>query len=334
MGWNDFSKLVVISFFAGVLSVFYLFAQDRTVPGGKDSNLPPAYSLKPVFKTQVYYNYNLYDTTSVVRVYPDSSIKRFKRIITYFMTLMQPDPPKNGFSYVEVSIDSIHYRFEEEKKIYQFWNIETANPEIFKFEDFQTYNIPMGLEYTLVYSPYGEVAKIEGERLQEKRLYVEKLKPTMRDTLWLYNWTEGLSDFKLKHISDVIRISYPVNPVYKDSAWLSPIELDIDGINLFDTTVVKCTGFLGNKYYIEGNFSKPFAKWKKTKFYGVKTLSLPYSVEVGSGTFKQILTSAGLVQTLKIRLDIVLSVGGEKNVFNEHLAKTMHWEMEKSYRFK
>jgi hypothetical protein len=334
MGWNDLGKLVVISCIAGILSVFGLLGQEKTVTGAKEGNLPPAYTLKPVFRTQIYYNYNLYDTAYVVRVYPDSSIKKFKRIITYYMTFVQPDAPKNGFSFVEVAIDSIYYKFEDGQNIYEFSNIETASPGVFKFEDFQTYSVPMGVEFTIVYSPYGEVAKIEGDRLLEKRKFVDTLKPAVSDTIWLYNWTDGLSDSRLKHIGDVVKIIYPSTPVFRDSIWFSPIDLYLDGLIVYDTVVVKCAGFSNNRYSIEGIFSKPISKWKKTKFYGVKSISLPYTIETGKGNFQQILSSTGIVQSLSISLDIALSVGGEKNNFKEYLTKKMHWEMVKSYKFK
>ncbi len=336
MGWNDIGKLVFVSIFAAILSINFILSQEKTLPGAKETSLPPAYLLKPVFRVHNYYNYILYDTSEVVRIYKDSSTVKYTRNMIYYLTLVQPDPPVDGFSRVEVSIDSIYYRFQEGQKVYEFSSIENSNPNVFKFEDFQTYSIPMSMEFTIVYSPYGEVAKIEGERLLEKRRYIDTLKATIPDSIWYFNWVDGLSDSRLKQIADVIKITFPINPVYKDSIWSSPIELQIDGINVIDTLDLKCTGFFNNKYSIEGVFKNPSLEWKKTKFYGIKTLSFPHKIARGQGVFKQILSAAGLVQSLNINLDLEIFVGekSENILFTEKIKKNLKWEMVKSFKFR
>lgn len=336
MGWNDFGKLVFVSFFAIILSINHILSQEKTVPGAKEPSLPPAYLLKPAFRVQNYYNYVLYDTTEVIRIYQDSSIVKYSRNMIYYFTLMQPDRPIEGFSRVEVSIDSIYYRFQEGQNVYEFSRIENSNPNVFKFEDFQTYSIPMSMEFTIIYSPYGEVAKIEGERLFEKRRFIDTLKATNPDSIWYFNWVDGLSDSRLKQIADVIKITFPLNPVYKDSIWSSPIELQIEGINIFDSLELKCTGFFNNNYSIIGSFKNLRSEWKKTKFYGIKTLSLPYKFVGGKGGFEQILSTGGLVQSLNINLNLEIVVGekAENILFTEKIKKNLKWEMVKSFKFK
>lgn len=331
MGWNDISKLVIIQIVAYLICTNIVLGQEKGA--SQETQLPPAYMLKANFRTQIYYNYVLNDTTKVKRVYADSSIKEFQRIISYFMTIMQPDPPKDGFSKVEISIDSIHYKFIEGENVYQFYNIETASPSVFKFEDFLTYNVPMSMQYDLTYSPYGEVAKIEGERLTEKRNYVEMLKNSIPDTIWYYNWTDGLSDLRLKYIGDVIKLIYPINPVYRDSIWFSPIELQVDGIHLIDTVELKVSGFWNNKYNIVGKFTSPKVRWKRTKFYAIPNLLLPYKLLNANGKLEQTLSAAGLAQELKIQLNLKLQVGTPL-IFEENLTKNLHWIMVNSYRFK
>ncbi|MCX7909660.1 MAG: hypothetical protein N2560_09125 [Ignavibacteria bacterium] len=331
MGRNDTCKLVIIQIVTLLIFLNHSFSQEKGIQ--KEPNLPPAYLLKANFKTQVYYNYVLSDTTKIKRVYADSSVREFQRIIRYFLTIMQPDSPKDGFSKVEISIDSINYRFIEGNKVYEFTNIETSNPNVFKFDDFQTYNIPMSMQFVIVYSPYGEVARIEGERLLEKRAYIEQLKNSIPDSIWYYNWTDGLSDNRLKFIGDVIKLLYPVNPVYRDSVWYSPLELQIDGILILDTVELRATGFINNKYTIIGKFVNPNLIPKKVKFYDIKTLSFPYKLTDSSGFLEQILSAGGLVQELNIKLQLTVEVGNPF-IFKENITKNLHWEMVNSYRFK
>ncbi len=328
MGRYDTCKLVFIQIVLIVVFQINIFSQEKG-----EIKLPPAYQLKAYFKTQVYYNYVLYDTTEIQRTYADSSKKQFRRVINYFMTLVQRDDPKDGFSKIEVYIDSITYKFEENDKVYQFTNIETSDPTIFKFEDFQTYSVPMSMQFEIIYSPYGEVAKIEGERLFEKRSYVEKLRPTIPDTLWYYNWSDGLSDHRLKYIGDVIKLLYPIHPTFRDSIWHSPIQLQIEGINLVDTLELKATGFFANQYQIVGRFVNPNIIWKRTKFYDVKSLSLPYKLNGAVGSIEQSLSSTGIVKELRIILNLNLDVG-RPIAFTENVIKKLRWEMVNSYRFK
>ncbi|MGC8748061.1 MAG: hypothetical protein ACP5RR_04155 [Candidatus Kapaibacteriota bacterium] len=331
MGWNDTCKLVFIQITAFIILITSAFSQEKGAIG--EAKLPPAYSLKAKFKVQVYYNYVLSDTTIAKRIYSDSTIREYTRIVNYYLTLYQPDSPKEGFSKVEISIDSLRYKFIEGNKVIEFTNIETAQPSVFKFDDFQTYSIPMSMQFDIIYSPYGEVAKIEGERLIEKRNYVEQLKSTIPDSIWYYNWKDGLSDQRLKQIGDVIKITYPINPVYRDSLWSSPIELQIDGLQIIDTAELKAVGFMNNKYSIIGKFKNPHSIWEKTKFYDVKSISLPYKVTNAYGDLAQTLSATGLVHDFDIRLNLTLEVGNP-TIFSEHLKKILHWEMVNSYRFK
>ncbi|MCX7879280.1 MAG: hypothetical protein N2517_01305 [Ignavibacteria bacterium] len=332
MGWNDISKLVLVYLLFNLILNFST-AQEKIQKGLQEPQLPPAYNLKGYYKPLVYYNYNYVDTTIVKRLYIDSSIIEYKRIITYFMTLFQPDPPKDGFAKVEVSIDSMHYKFIEGEKTYEFINIEVSDPNILKFEDFQAMSIPMGKEFTIIYSPYGEVAKIEGEKLDYYKDYVEQLKPHVRDTMSIFNWTEGLSTPRLKHIADVFKIQYPLKYVYRDSIWFSPIEMQIEGINLSDTLELKVTGFLNNKYYIEGKFSKPFVIYKPTRFYGLQNLSLPYNLVDAKGKIDLKLNAGGSVQEMTITLEANLDVGSPK-IFQQTIQQILKWDLIKSYRFK
>lgn len=166
----------------------------------------------------------------------------------------------------------------------------------------------------------------------KKRSYIEQLKPTLPDTLWYYNWKDGLSDQRLKYIGDVIKVIYPINPIFRDSIWHSPIELQIEGINLIDTLKLKATGFFNNQYQIEGEFVNPTIIWKRTKFYDVKSLSLPYRLNSAIGSIEQSLSAIGVVKELRIFLNLSIDVG-IPFAFTENIVKRIHWEMVKSYRF-
>lgn len=333
MGWNDFSKFFNLLALILILGVSSSFAQSGSAEksGEGSSVLPPSYILKGIFRATVYYSYVLSDTTIVTRIYADSSSQNFTRIVKYFLTITQPDLPEKGFSKVDVNIDSIHYKFIEGNKTYTFSSLDNFDPKIFYFDDFKTISIPMSKEFTLVYSPYGEVAKIEGERLDYFRNYIKNTLKESNDSVLIYNWTDGLSDERLKSIGDVFKLIYPSNPVYQDSLWNSPFFIQLEGLNFIDTVAIKVIGSEGKNYILEGNFRTPLLIPKKVKFYGLNNLTWDIKMKGAKGNFVQKLTSAGAVQDFTINFDFSIVVGTTQKVFEQTTQKKIHWELVKQY---
>ncbi len=332
MGWNDISKLVLV--FAIFFAVTNIYSQPEAKSGAQDQ-LPPAYILKGIFRTHIYNNYLYSDTTIVRRTYVDSTELSYKRIVNYYLTIFQPDPPDSkGFWKIDVSIDSIHYVFEEGDTRYEFTSLENFDPKVFNFDDFKTVSIPMSKEFTIEYSPYGEIVKIEGERLDYFRDYVEKSFKDSPDSISYYYWTDGLSDERLAHIADVFKIIYPINPVYQDSLWTTPIYMNIDGIIVRDTIVGKVKGLYDNNYVIEGMLTQSFILPKKVKFYNLPYLDWTLSITKSIGSFAQYLSTSGTMKEMKINLDLEIEAGRPKQVFTQSISKRMHWELTNQFRFK
>lgn len=336
MGWNDFSKLVYLLAFILIFDASSSVAQTGTTKKGGDetSTLPPSYILKGNFRTLLFYNYVLSDTTVVKRVYIDSSHQNYTRIVQYFLTLYQPDAPKDGFSKIDVAIDSIHYRFIEGEKTYEFTSLENFDPKIFLFDDFKTISIPMSKEFTIVYSPYGEVAKIEGERLEYFRNYVENSLRESADSILAYNWTDGLNDERLQYIADVFKLLYPNKPVYQDSLWSSPFFLQLEGLNIADTIIAKVAGIEETNYVLQGYFQNPYILPKKVKFYGLNNLTWNIKLDHAEGNFVQKLTQYGAVEDFIINFDFSIVVGTNSKVFEQTTQKRIHWNLVNQYYYK
>lgn len=333
MGWNDFSKFFNLLAFILILSVSSSLAQSGFAKkSGEGNNTPPpSYILKGNFRPTVYYSYVLSDTTIVMRLYADSSSRNFTRIVKYFLTINQPDSPEKGFSKVDVNVDSIHYEFTEGDKTYKFTSLDNFDPKIFYFDDFKTISIPMSKEFTLVYSPYGEVAKIEGERLDYFRDYIKNTLKESSDSILIYNWTDGLSDERLKSLGDVFKLIYPSNQVYQDSLWKSPFFIQLEGLNIIDTVDVKLVGFESKNYVLEGNFRTPTLLPKKVKFYGLNNLTWNIQINYAEGHFVQKLTPAGAVRDFIINFDFSIVVGTTQKTFEQTTQKRIHWELVKQY---
>ncbi|MGQ9819710.1 MAG: hypothetical protein ACUVQ1_07295 [Candidatus Kapaibacteriales bacterium] len=332
MGWNDARKLVFILFLPILISHLLAFSQVKK--GLDEKPLPPAYTIQGALRTKIYYNYILTDTTKVSRVYADSSVVNYERITKYFLTIIQPDNPENGFTKIDVSVDSMHYYFNDGIERYDFTSIERAIPKVLKFEDFKAISIPMSRNFTIVYSPYGEVAKVEGEQITFDRNYIAEIANKTTDTILIHNWTDWLSDFTLQHIGNIFKIIYPKLPVHKDSIWETTMNIRIENLNITDTIKAKVIRFFNNLYTIEGKISGYFIHPKKIKFYKIPNLSLQIEVTDYSGTFAQDLTPTGVVKFVEIQSHLSRNVFEQTLIFTEKILTHYKWELVNQYTFR
>lgn len=332
MGWNDTRKLVFILLLPFLIPHTLVFSQVRK---GLDAKpLPPAFTIKGSLRTKIYYSYVLTDTTKVSRVYADSSILKYERITKYFLTIIQPDNPEKGFTKIDVSVDSMHYYFNNGNERYEFTSIEGATPKVLNFEDFKAISIPMSRNFTIVYSPYGEVAKVEGEQITFDRNYITEISSKTTDSILIHNWTDWLSDFSLHHIGNIFKIIYPKLPVYKDSIWETTMDIRIENLNLTDTIEAKITGFINNTYTIEGKLKNYYVHPKKIKYYKINNLSLKTEVASIYGTFTQELTPAGVVKFVDIQSNLQRNTFEEKLIFLENISSHAKWELINQYTFR
>lgn len=332
MGWNDTCKLVFILLLPILIPYFLVFSQVKK--GLDEKPLPPAYTIKGALRTKIYYNYILTDTTKVSRVYNDSSTLKYDRITKYFLTIIQPDNPENEFTKIDVSVDSMHYYFIDGNERYEFTSIERAASKVLNFEDFKAINIPMSRNFTIVYSPYGEVAKVEGEQITFDRNYIAEISSKTTDSILIHNWTDWLSDFPLQHIGNIFKIIYPKLPVYKDSIWKTTMDIRIENSNITDTIEAKVTGFYNNLYTIEGKFSRYFTHPKKIKFYKIPNLSLKTEITEHNGTFTQNLTSTGVVKFVEIQSNLTRNVFEQTLICTENILSHLKWELVNQYTFR
>lgn len=332
MGWYDTCKLVALLSFFFLSSIFLSIAQ--TKKGKEEKLLPPAYTVKGLLRTKIYYNYVLTDTTNVTRVYSDSSALTYKRVIKYYLTIIQPDFPENGFSKLDISVDSMYYYFEDGKEKYEFNSIETADSKVLNFEDFKAYSIPMSRTFTLVFSPYGEVAKVEGEQLLSDRNYIAEISTKTTDSILVHNWTDWLSDFALQHIGNIFKISYPPYSVYRDSLWETTMNIRIENLNITDTLEARVTGFLNNSYTIKANSRSIYPHPKSVKYFKINKLSLNSKINYFESSLEQNLSISGVVKYMNINTILFHTVYDRNEIFRQEISSNTKWELVNQYTFK
>lgn len=215
-------------------------------------------------------HYSTTENTSVVRTFSDNTTRQYSRDIIYFFTTKLISLPNNEFMELDVKIDSMKYRFIENGKEI------TANTEDEDFgesvytEDLSNTVIPNTKTFIMVFSPYGDLAKITSDAVEKLRNYVIKHSESSTDTLKRYNWLNQLSDYHLRYIADIKKLIIPIDPIKKDSVWKSPLIVRLDNKTFIDTAEVWIAHIELGEYFIEAVGNKPKFLDNYGSFYGIR----------------------------------------------------------------
>jgi hypothetical protein len=169
-------KKIIIIFSVICLLLSPVYADDPLKGNsGDDSKKEEVQKFIPkvIYHPNAYRLYKLTEITNVHRVYSDSTTKDFKREVTYFMTLTIFDKPENGFQNLKIVIDSMIYKFSEENKVIKF-NSQSEEMKPIRLKDLEATTVPLNRQFDMTYSPYGEVAKIESQDIEEVIDFIKK----------------------------------------------------------------------------------------------------------------------------------------------------------------
>jgi len=321
---KKFAVLVVL------LTVGFCAAQSQQK--GDEAQIP-SYKLKLGYPAQVIHTYKMTDSTIVTRRFSDSSIKKFKREYEYNMTLRAPNGLENGFLKLDVSIDSLFYKFTDGDAVYEF-NSQAENPGALTFDDLKAISVALGKDFTMTYSPYGEVTSIEGERLDWLKNYVTTEGVGSLDTLQTFMWLDGISLNRLKYIADIKKLIYPYEKAYKDSVWTSPFDFQIDGMNYYDTAKAKIISVGDNEIVIEARLDNIRNLPDMGRFYGIKGQILPIESCKGTGTFMLTVSSKGTLKYAVLTTDTDIKVKIHKDYFTQKINSKVIWDLRNQYKYK
>lgn len=206
-------------------------AKKGNEPNKKDTlfyKIPIKYSAT---KSRVY---TITEVADITRKYSDSTVKQYKREIIYYISQKAPDAPQNGFQVINVSVDSLEYKLTDGSKVYEFSSIKNISGSS-NFPDIQHTVVLLGRNYDLTYSPYYEITKYEGEDLDWLRDYITGTGNLNLDKMKEFIWLDGISNSRLNHIGDLIKLQIPLVEIQPDSVWYSKFAIQVNNI-----------GFAGN----------------------------------------------------------------------------------------
>lgn len=334
MGWNDISfmgsvslkrKSVLILLAVLISMQFTAFSQKHSDDAQKG---PEVLKYRPVhlFPKNVQNVYKYTDSSEVTRTFTDGTSTSYSRSVTFFFTVKQPGPTEKGFTVVETSIDSVRYWFKE-KKAEITWDSQDEMAGGINLPDLKAQTVPLGKYFDMTYSPYGEVAKIEGEKLDEYFDYINKYGKEMTDTVEVFLWKDGASLARLAQITNVRKILFLEEAIEKDSLWKTPLTIQFENINCFDSVEAKITRVQNGETRIEALAKSIRTLPGNYRFYGIKDRLLSVKSTSGGGIYTLDITPRGTIRRAEGSFEIEMLVPIKSDSFTQKIKNHCVWEL-------
>jgi hypothetical protein len=332
----SFSKVIILIMVIGFSGLSAQTNIDKPKKNDSKSSKEtelPKFSLKMNMNKNTFSIYKFTENSKIVRTMSDSSKRRFSRDAEYYFTFKVPNSPDNGFNTYEFSIDSLKYKFTEDGDTYEY-NSQSDNPGPVTFEDLKNTVVPLGKEFTLTYSPYGEIVKVEGESLDWLRNYVVVEGKGVLDSLETHLWLDGISKQRLVSICDPKKLIFPANQVYLDSNWNSTMEFQVMNITCFDTSIAKIKSLSNGVFDIVGESTGKISALKEpVRFYGFKDYLVNVIKINGNGNYEMVFGPRGLIRSFKLNYFVKLTGKVKQEVFNDMIDTKQSWEMLNQYKY-
>lgn len=176
--------------------------------------------------------YELSESTRVERHLPDGTIQSWHRQARYLLRFYAFTEQENQMTAVACRIERLSYRFQQDTLTIAF---DSDHPERLsrRVPDVEFVNMLLGTEPEILISPYGDIARIDGEQLQWLRDYVHS--ELGSDTLRLASRLAAISDARWAALFDLHKGIVPGIRVREDSSWKRLVTLWIEGVEWRDT---------------------------------------------------------------------------------------------------
>jgi hypothetical protein len=312
-----------ILFITPVLIVLLMAA--GTFSSAQAQKEPITYILGFKYPTNVEHYYKMTENTVINRMYNDSSRQVIKRQVTYYFMQKLGKQFDNDFLTVDVTIDSMTYLLNDGKTIVDF-NSQNGEYQGVEKTDLKHLMVPLGKMYSITYSPYGEVLKIEGEKLDWLRNYVTKEGKDVLDSLEKFIWLDGISLERLQYLTDVKKISFPKGMIKEDSVWKSYLPMQIDGRNFGDSVQVKFVSYKDGEYTIKAESEKFVPNHQQGLMYGIDRFAKVDSC-TGKGTYSVSLTPRGSIKKSESNYQTVLHLKIGREPLVETITSNATWEL-------
>lgn len=292
----------------------------------------PRYKITANYPLLIVHKYILDLNSEVERTYSDSTKLKYTRDIRYFISFYAPEKPNDGIQSIRVSLDSMIYKFDGAgKSIDYFTQDEEAGPP-FSHSDYERSSVPLGIQYEITYSPYNEVIKVSGDKLERKINYLTDEKTGIRDSIRRAYWTRGLDQFHLSFIGNIHKSILPDYSVGIDSTWKKTADVELEHVRYRDSVEFKLKDFTVQNYIIEGKTFDIAHEQDPTLIYDI-----PKFVEIteteGEGNYKFKISPRGIVNEAQIEYDVKLKGNIVRDEFIQTIKQKMTWQLQTMLKY-
>lgn len=308
-----------------LISLSSLSAQVPAKTGEKQETEKVKYDVSFGYKQLVYHTYRVTENTRVKRIFEDSTSNEYSKVVTHWFKVFVPNPKdENGFLVLEINSDSLDYKFDSELKKVEYASREIDKLMPINFKDFfQSYGSDSRF-FSLTYSPYGDVAKIEGKDLDAERKNFSQIKdPVNREEV-----LNSISDNKLKFMFDVPKGIYPPFEASIDTSWKSEIRYFITNVPFSGEITNTFKGFANNEYRIESTMESLKLDAPMENYY-LPDLDKYGTITDGiaTGTLETDMFTGGTIKYVKAKLKAILAGKLENYKYNQIVETTYTWDL-------
>ncbi len=297
------------------------WAQERTVTGSRASS-GREYRLQAMYRAGIAQNYEVTETTSVVRTHSDSSKKAYSRKITYMMTVRCTEN-MNGFASLTANIDSLTYVFTANGDTVAYDSQKDITPK--NFADLNNYVGPMNRSLEMKVNTYGEIQSVTGEQIDWIRTYLSDNASDIDSVLSLI-WTQSVEDPNLLQYADLQKRVLPGLRMAVDSSWKHRMSLRVDGVIYDGQARSVFDSYSGGLYILKTKDTIAAVKPQRIHVYGV-----PYISEVLDGaaavSHEVDLASTGTINKVESNVTAWFKARAANEVFTQHVQSNTTWTL-------
>ncbi len=322
--------IIVVLFFS--FNYCFIFSQNDESQRKSELSDEILYKILPRIPVNVAHKYIYTEKSKIARELSSGNTQNFERELTYHFTMVAPSPlDNNGFQTVEISVDSIDYKFKN-KDTTIYFNDQRDDLRMPKLDDYQIKMVPLGLNFQLTFSPYHDIAKVGGDILIEKRDYITSPNTAPSDEMVKFTWLNGLKDESLITIFDVIKGIPPIEKVAIDSIWSKQIISNVEDGIFVDSVDFKLINFNIQSFTIKGQSKNFKAIPDKVRLFSINQLVDLVDIK-GKSDYTIKMHPRGSINQLNIKYNVEEHYKIENDILIQKIETEKNWFLEKMYNW-
>ncbi|MBL8000008.1 MAG: hypothetical protein JNL32_15405 [Candidatus Kapabacteria bacterium] len=297
---------------------------DKATSGSAPRSNNQKYKVELNYPAGAAYKYLFTDSTTVRRVYSDSSDLVYNRVVQYYISMKAPKDRANGVEDVLAVIDSTVYSFTSGDKTLNYYS---GNEKMrLEFPDLLAHIHAEGREFKITWTPYWEVQSVEGEALDYWRDYVTRNGDGV-DTMIKYIFLNAISQNNLANYSDMQKGAFPNNLVRQDSAWKKPYFVRLDGVDCRDDSATSTLSYVSkNTYTVTTELPSLRPSLNSMRLYNINQFC---QILGGSGKGSQVITMTrrGEIVNTECVYDFNIRAKARNEEFTQNIKSKYKWKM-------